>query len=74
MKSSSHRQSSNADRVTPLFGKEKDMHLLYFVMFLLAVVCFVASALKVVSPRVELVSLGLALTVAVFAIQQVRLL
>jgi len=50
------------------------MHLLYFILFLLAVAAFVVAAFGLVASKVNLVALGLALTVAVFAIQQARLL
>lgn len=46
------------------------MNVLYFVLFLLAVVCFVAAASERVSSRFNLVALGLALATAVFALQQ----
>lgn len=41
------------------------MNVLYFVLALLALVCFVAAALGVKSPRVELVALGLAFWVGI---------
>lgn len=50
------------------------MHVLYFILFLLAVVAFVAAAFEVVVARLNLVALGLALATAVFLIQQARLL
>ncbi len=50
------------------------MHVLYFVLFLLAVVCFVAAAFQVYSSKLNLMALGLALATAVFVVQQARLL
>lgn len=41
------------------------MHVLYFVLLLLAVVCFVASAFQVNATRLNLLALGLALFAAV---------
>lgn len=41
------------------------MLVLMFVLLLLAIVCFVASAIHVSSPRLNLVALGLAFWVAV---------
>ena len=48
------------------------MTVLYFILLLLALVCFVASCLRVSSPRVELVALGLAFWVAVPFIQTLQ--
>jgi hypothetical protein len=48
------------------------MTVLYLILFLLALVCFVASAFQVHSPRVYLVSLGLALWVAAPFIQTLQ--
>ena len=45
------------------------MNVLYFVLFLLAVVCFVASASERVASRVNLVALGLAFAFAVPLLQ-----
>lgn len=50
------------------------MHLLYFVLFLLAVLCFVTSAFRLVAAKVDLVALGLAFAFAVFLIQQLKAL
>lgn len=41
------------------------MSVLFFILLLLALVCFVLSAFQVHGPRVYLVGLGLALWVAV---------
>lgn len=46
------------------------MNVLFFVLFLLAVVCFLAAASDRVTTRYNLVAVGLALTVSVFALQQ----
>lgn len=48
------------------------MHVVYFVLFLLAVVCFVVAAFELYVSKINLVALGLALATAVFMIQQVR--
>lgn len=48
------------------------MTVLYFVLLLLALVCFVAAAVGVRSPRVELLALGLALWVAVPFLQALQ--
>lgn len=48
------------------------MNVLYFILLLLALICFVASALNRVSSRVNLVALGLALWVAFPLIQQLQ--
>lgn len=48
------------------------MVVLYFVLFLLALVCFVASAFQVNSPKIYLLGFGLALWVAVPLIQQMQ--
>ena len=45
------------------------MTVLYFALLLVAVVLFVLAALRVASPRVELVALGLAFAFAVPALQ-----
>ena len=54
------------------------MHVLFFVLFLLAVVCFVAAAFRDLRTNggvgVNLVALGLAFGFAVFMVQQARLL
>lgn len=50
------------------------MHVLYFVLFLLALVCFVAATFQMYTSKLNLLALGLALAVAVFTIQQARLL
>jgi hypothetical protein len=50
------------------------MHVLYFVLFLLSVVCFVVAAFELYVSKINLVALGLALFAVVFAIQQARLL
>jgi hypothetical protein len=46
------------------------MNVLYFVLFLLAVVCFVAAASERIAARVNLVALGLAFGTSVFMLQQ----
>lgn len=48
------------------------MITLYFVLLLLALVCFVASTFAVNAPRINLMSLGLALWVAVPFIQTLQ--
>lgn len=48
------------------------MTALYFVLLLLALVCFVVAAFNVVSARVNLVALGLAFWVAVPFIQMLQ--
>lgn len=48
------------------------MTLLYFVLLLLALVCFVAAAFKFVAARVDLVALGLAFAFAVPFIQTLQ--
>lgn len=50
------------------------MNVLYLILLLGALVCFVADALSVSSPRIKLVSLGLALWVLVGVIQLARIL
>lgn len=45
------------------------MHVLYFVLLLISIICFVAASLGVVA-RVNLVALGLAFWVAVPLLQQ----
>ena len=45
------------------------MNALYFVLFLLALVCFVADAFDASVRRVSLLALGLAFFVAPFALQ-----
>lgn len=46
------------------------MNVLYFVLFLLSVVCFVAAASERVATRYNLVAFGLALATSVFMLQQ----
>ena len=49
------------------------MTVLYFVLFLLALICFLAAAgSATLHPRLNLVALGLALWVLVYVIQTVR--
>lgn len=50
------------------------MHVLYFVLYLLALVCFIASAFQVSARKVNLLAFGLAFFVAVPMLQQLRLL
>lgn len=51
------------------------MHVLYFVLYLLAVISFVIAAFHVVADRrVNFLALGLVFAVLVPLIQQVRLL
>jgi hypothetical protein len=50
------------------------MHVLYFILLLLAVVAFVAAAFQVAATKVNLIALGLALAFAVPLIQHARLL
>lgn len=50
------------------------MHALYFVLFLLAVVCFLAATFPTISSRINLMALGLALATAVFVIQQAKVM
>lgn len=46
---------------------------IYLILFLVAVVCFVLDAFRVVvNPRVNLTALGLAFATTVFLIQQIR--
>ena len=50
------------------------MHVLYFILFLLAVICFLADAVPQFASRFNLTALGLAFATAVFLIQQARVL
>lgn len=49
------------------------MNVVYFVLFLLAVVCFVAEASGRVASRVNLVALGLAFGFSVFMLRALGL-
>lgn len=48
------------------------MQVLYFVLLLLACVCFVLSAIQVNSPKIYLLGVGLALWVAVPLVQTLQ--
>lgn len=48
------------------------MTVLYFVLLLVAVLLFLLASLRVSSPRVELVALGLAFAFAVPLLQQLQ--
>lgn len=48
------------------------MHVAYLILLLLSLVCFLASAFRTVSPKVELTALGLAFFVAVSFIQTLQ--
>ena len=50
------------------------MHVLYFILFLLAVVCFIAATFPTFAARINLMALGLALATAVFVIQQAKVM
>lgn len=50
------------------------MHVLYFVLLLVAVILFVAAALQVHASKLNLMALGLAFAFAVPLIQHARLL